>query len=85
MATDAFGEPGANTIDVPRPFNGSEAQRRANFRSHEWNDRARRCWTCDVRMGSTSSFYACGAVVPRMEVVAGSPEATAALRRSLGN
>lgn len=83
--SDAFGDPhDDSTIDVPRPFNGSEAQRWANHRSHFWDYMSARCFDCDVRFGSTSSYYRCGAPIPRMQVEKGSPEAEAALRRSIG-
>lgn len=82
--TDTFGSPDDDTINVPLPFSGTEEQRRRNYRSHFWDYMRARCVDCDVRYGSTSSFYRCGAPVPRMEVARGSAEAEAALRRSLG-
>ena len=83
MVHDAFGEPDDGMMDVPIPFPGTRDQAMANHRSHIWT-RDDRCGECEVRAGSTSSFYRCGASIPRMKVKRGSPEAEAALRRSIG-
>lgn len=52
----------------PLPFLGTPEEGQANFRTHSFNGIDFRCYDCDSRPFSTSSFYPCGAPVPRVEV-----------------
>ena len=66
-------------ISVPKPFEGLTPERRANIRTHSFGPPEGRCWDCDVRMGSESANYPCGAGVPRVLVRRGSNEETLAV------
>lgn len=55
-------------IDMPVPFAGPELERFANECSHQFDEDTGRCYDCDVRRGSLSADYPCGAPVPRQTV-----------------
>jgi hypothetical protein len=50
----------------PQPFTGSPEEQVANYRSHRW-DRGydARCFACDAKAGSITSFWPCGVEPPR--------------------
>lgn len=52
----------------PQRFNGSDAERERNHRSHQWNGGGMdaRCFNCDCVSGSVTSFWPCGTEPPRV-------------------
>ena len=55
------------TTIAPVKFNGTEAERQANLRSHQFDPEYGRCMWCDCRPWGRVAEYPCGANVPRAE------------------
>ena len=68
-------------LGVPQPFEGSPEERISNYRSHHWDaDEDARCYDCDCKAGSVTSFWPCGTEPPRVRFQAG-PSVTVASYR----
>lgn len=55
-------------VNAPMEFKGTQEERLANFRTHWFDRESHRCLDCDCRMFSISSYWPCGAGIPRHEV-----------------
>ena len=55
-------------VNMPAPFEGTEAERKANNDSHffSWDGGDTRCSGCDCRPFSRSADWPCGSDVPRV-------------------
>jgi hypothetical protein len=55
------------TINRPIPFQGTEAQRRANRATHQFGSEFDdfRCLNCDCKPGHKAADYPCGVEPPR--------------------
>jgi len=54
-------------VNLPKPFEGTEEERKANFRSHRFGGEDGRCFECDSKPWHEAAYYPCGARVPRIE------------------
>jgi len=54
--------------NLPKPFDGTDEQARANFSSHHWIEWAEfevACMECDSKPWHKAAYYPCGTHVPR--------------------
>ncbi len=56
------------TYTRPVPFQGTEEQRQANRRSHQWGGIDGRCYICDHKPWHEGANYQCMAEIPRETV-----------------
>lgn len=54
------------TVTKPLPFQGTEETKKTNFQTHYFAGIDGRCYDCDTRPYSVSSFYPCGETVLRV-------------------
>lgn len=52
----------------PVPFAGTEEEKAANHRSHQWGGIDGRCFECDAKPWHEAAFYPCGTTPPRETV-----------------
>jgi hypothetical protein len=56
-------------VNMPKPFDGSDAEARGNFKSHQWiqvDEDEVVCFGCDSKHWHKAAFYPCGTRVPRL-------------------
>jgi len=54
------------TFTMPKPFDGTDEERRANFQTHDFTGADDRCFICDHRPSHYGASYPCGTPVPRI-------------------
>jgi hypothetical protein len=53
---------------MPKPFDGTDEERAANYATHDFSGADSRCYICDARPSHYAASYPCGTPVPRVEV-----------------
>ena len=57
-----------NCGDRPIPFNGTDTEATANFKSHMFFACEERCYACDAKTSHVAAYYPCGEEPPRIVV-----------------
>lgn len=83
-AQGSYLDPPEGWVTIPKPMEATKAEKAEYMATHRWTPPEGRCINCDVRPGSASSQYPCGAYIPRVLVRSGSHEAKRAEMRVIG-
>lgn len=67
-------------VNMPKPFDGTEEQRRANYRTHRFLPVGGEfyCDNCEAKPWHVAASYPCGAFIPRIDITLTSEEAVSA-------